>query len=89
MRDMARHLRTVHLPLYIGAASVLVSTSLARYVTCDTARMAVQHCCLSSLGRCYLSAQRPVMLTRIFTWTLQLLETAGENRREPHAVALS
>jgi len=27
--DMARHLGTVHLPLYIGAASVLVSTSAA------------------------------------------------------------
>jgi len=26
---MARHLRTVHLPLYIGATSVLVSTSRA------------------------------------------------------------
>jgi hypothetical protein len=29
VRDMARHLGTVHLPLYIGAASVLISTSLA------------------------------------------------------------
>ena len=29
VRDMARHLGTVHLPLYIGAASVLVSTGLA------------------------------------------------------------
>lgn len=27
--DMARHLGTVHLPLYLGAASVLVSTSSA------------------------------------------------------------
>jgi hypothetical protein len=27
--DMVRHLATVHLPLYIGAASVLVSTSRA------------------------------------------------------------
>ncbi len=27
--EMARHLRTVHLPLYIGATSVLVSTSRA------------------------------------------------------------
>ena len=29
MSDMVRHLGTVHLPLYIGAASVLVSTSRA------------------------------------------------------------
>lgn len=29
VRDMARHLGTVHLPLYFGAASVLVSTGLA------------------------------------------------------------
>jgi len=29
MREMVRHLGTVHLPLYIGAASVLVSTSRA------------------------------------------------------------
>ena len=29
VHDMARHLGTVHLPLYIGAASVLVSTGLA------------------------------------------------------------
>ena len=29
MGEMARHLATVHLPLYIGAASVLVSTSMA------------------------------------------------------------
>ena len=27
--EMARHLSTVHLPLYVGAASVLVSTSRA------------------------------------------------------------
>lgn len=27
LREMVRHLSTVHLPLYIGAASVLVSTS--------------------------------------------------------------
>jgi predicted membrane protein len=34
MSDMVRHLGTVHLPLYIGAASVLVSTSraLLRYI---------------------------------------------------------
>jgi hypothetical protein len=29
MGDMVRHLGTVHLPLYLGAASVLVSTSRA------------------------------------------------------------
>jgi predicted membrane protein len=29
MEDMVRHLSTVHLPLYVGAASVLISTSRA------------------------------------------------------------
>jgi hypothetical protein len=69
VRDMARHLGTVHLPLYIGAASVLVSTGLALLRQLRRRRMAAALCCLPSLGRCYLPAQRLGMLLRIFAWT--------------------
>jgi cytochrome bd-type quinol oxidase subunit 2 len=57
--EMARHLATVHMPLYVGAACVLVATSVAleqrtRYAPAGIARpVALAGAALSAFAECW------------------------------------
>ena len=75
MGEMVRHLGTVHLPLYIGAASVLVSTS--RALLRQARRSAIGNAMTVAFAGAVLPPQRPGTRTLISAWTRTALPLRG------------